>query len=76
MRPAPAPTSLRRLRRWKEAADKPLGMLQYHLLGFLRTTRPNTRSPKIAVRGLFIKNGNETRINVTSFQMVGQSCAK
>jgi hypothetical protein len=31
---------------------------------------------KMVVRGLLIKSGSETRINLTSFQMVAETCAK
>ena len=30
----------------------------------------------MAVRGLLIKSGSDTRINVTSFQMLAETCAK
>jgi hypothetical protein len=60
----------------KAAADKPLGTQQYRLLGTSPFNPEPHKGHKIVVRGLLIKNGSETRINLTSFQMVAATCAK
>jgi hypothetical protein len=60
----------------KAAAEKPLGTQQYRLLG----TRPFSPDPhkghKMVVKGLLIKGDSESRINVTSLQMLAETCAK
>jgi hypothetical protein len=74
--PVTAPTSFTTPEAMKAAAEKPLGTQQYRLLGTTPYDPNQHKGHKIAVRGLLIKSGDDTRINVTSFQMVGESCAK
>ena len=60
----------------KAAAEKPLGTQRYRLLGTSPFSPDRHKGHKMAVRGLLIKSGSETRINVTSFQMLAETCAK
>jgi hypothetical protein len=60
----------------KAAADKPLGTQKYRLLGAGPFGPDQHRGHKMVVRGLLIKTDSETRINVTSFQMLAETCAK
>lgn len=58
----------------KAAADRPLGHLQNLLLG-VDAFRPLGESgKKVDVKGVLIKAGTESRINVTSLQMAGSGC--
>ena len=60
----------------KAAAGKSLGTQKYRLLG----VKPFSPEPHIghmmAARGLLIKGSSDTRINVTSLQMLAATCAK
>ena len=60
----------------KAAAEKPLGTQKYRLLGTSPFSPDRYKGHKMAVRGLLIKSGSDTRINVTSFQMLAETCAK
>jgi hypothetical protein len=60
----------------KAAAEKPLGNQQYRLLGTGPFDPERHRGHKMAVKGLLIKSGSESRINLTSFQMLAETCAK
>lgn len=60
----------------KSAAEKPLGTQRYRLLGTSAFGPDQHKGHKMVVRGLSIKSGSETRINVTSFQMLAETCAK
>ena len=74
--PATSTTSFTTPEAVKAAAEKPLGTQQYRLLGTSPFSPEPHKGHKIVVRGLLIKNGSETRINLTSFQMVAATCAK
>jgi hypothetical protein len=60
----------------KAAADKPLGTLQYRLLGTSLFSPDRHKGHKMAIKGLLIKGDSESRINVTSLQMLAETCAK
>jgi hypothetical protein len=60
----------------KAAADKPLGTQQYRLLGTSPWSPDRHKGHKMVVKGLLNKSGSDTRINVTSFQMLAETCAK
>ena len=60
----------------KAAAEKPLGTQKYRLLGTSPFSPDRHKGHKMAVKGLLIKSGSETLINVTSFQMLAETCAK
>ena len=74
--PATATTSFTTPEGVKAAGEKPLGTQQYRLLGTSPFNPEPHKGHKIVVRGLLIKSGSDTRINVTSFQMVAATCAK
>jgi hypothetical protein len=74
--PAPSTTSFTTPEAVKAAAEKPLGTEQIHLLGTAPFSPEGHKGHKMVVRGLLIKSGSETRINLTSFQMVAETCAK
>jgi hypothetical protein len=60
----------------KAAAEKPLGTQKYRLLGTSSFSPERHKGHKMAVKGLLIKSGTDSRINVTSFQMLAETCAK
>jgi hypothetical protein len=60
----------------KAAAEKPLGDQQYRLLGTSPFSPERHKGHKMAVKGILIKSGSDSRINVTSFQMLAETCAK
>jgi hypothetical protein len=60
----------------KAAAEKPLGTQQYRLLGTGPFSPDRHKGHKMVVKGLLVKSGTESRINVTSFQMLAETCAK
>ena len=74
--PATTTTSFTTPEAVKAAAEKPLGSQQYRLLGTSPFSPESHKGHKMVVRGLLIKNGSETRINLTSFQMVAATCGK
>ena len=59
----------------KAAAAKPLGTQRYRLLGTSPFGPDSHKGHKMVVRGLLIKSGSETRINITSLQMLAEKCA-
>ena len=60
----------------KTAGEKALGTQQYRLLGTSPFSPDGHKGHKMVVKGLLTKSGTYTRINVTSFQMLGETCAK
>jgi hypothetical protein len=60
----------------KAAAEKPLGTQQYRLIGTSPFSPERHKGHKMAVRGILIKGGSYSRINVTSLQMLAETCAK
>ena len=74
--PAPAMTSFTTPEAVKAAGEKPLGTQQYRLLGTSPFSPEGHKGHKIVVKGILIKSGGESRINLTSFQMLAATCAK
>ena len=74
--PAPSTTSFTTPEAVKAAAEKPLGTQQYRLIGASPFSPEPHKGHKMVVKGLLIKGGSEPRINLTSFQMLSQTCAK
>jgi hypothetical protein len=74
--PAPTQASFTTTDAVKAAGEKPLGTQQYRLLGTTPFGPDRHKGHKMAVKGLLIKSGDESRINVTSFQMVAETCTK
>jgi hypothetical protein len=60
----------------KAAEEKPLGTGQYRLIGTSPFSPERHKGHKLVVKGLLIKNGSDARINLTSFQMLSETCAK
>ena len=60
----------------KTNASKPLGAQRYVLIGASEWNPSSHKGQKVAVKGLLIKDVNETRLNVTSFNKVGETCTK
>ena len=56
--------------------NKPLGTQQYVIIGATEWNPASHKGQKMAVKGLMIKDAKETRLNVTSFQMVDNTCTK
>jgi hypothetical protein len=73
---APATTTFTTPEAIKAAEEKPLGAEQYRLLGTSPFSPEGHKGHKIVVKGLLIKSGSETRINLTSFQMLAAACGK
>jgi hypothetical protein len=74
--PANSTTSFTTPEAVKAAGEKPLGTGQFRLIGTAPFSPDGHKGHKMVVRGLLIKNGSETSINLTSFQMVADTCAK
>jgi hypothetical protein len=74
--PAAATTSFTTPEAVKAAAEKPLGTSQVRLLGTGPFSPDGHKGHKMVIRGLLIRSGSETRINLTSFQMVAETCSK
>ncbi len=60
----------------KDAATRPLGNQRYHLLGVRVFDPAPHKGHKMAAKGVLIKDDKESRLNVTSLQMVAVTCAK
>jgi hypothetical protein len=73
---APAQTAFTTPEAIKAASEKPLGTQQYRLLGTSPYSPERHKGHKLAVKGILIKSGSESRINVTSFQMLAETCVK
>lgn len=58
----------------KAAADKPLGNLRSPLLGVDMFHPSREKGQKVDVKGVLIRDGGESRINVTSLQAAGSGC--
>ena len=74
--PAVSTTSFTTPEALKAAAEKPLGTQQYRLLGTSPFSPDRHKGHKMAVKGILIKSGSDTRINLTSFQTLAETCAK
>jgi hypothetical protein len=74
--PAPATTTFTTPEAIKAAGEKPLGTQEYRLLGTNPFSPEAHKGHKMAARGLLIKSGSESRINLTSFQMLAAACGK
>jgi hypothetical protein len=59
----------------KEAQGKPSGHRQYVLLGATAFNPGIHKGQKVAVKGAFIKDANQTRLNVTSLQPLAPACS-
>jgi hypothetical protein len=60
----------------KTAAEKPLGTQQYRLLGTSPFGPERHKGHRMAAKGLLIKSGTDIRINLTSLQMLAETCSK
>ena len=58
----------------KGAEAKPLGGREYQLLGISVFNPASYKAQKVAVKGISINDAIESRVNVTSLQMVGEVC--
>ncbi len=57
------------------AKTKALGTASYVLIGLSEWAPADHLGNKMVVKGLMIKDATETRLNVSSFQMIGETCA-
>jgi len=60
----------------KAAEARPLGSRKYQLLGVSVFDPSRRKGQKVAVKGVLIQDDNESRINVTSLQMVAADCSR
>jgi hypothetical protein len=74
--PAVTSTSFTTPEEVKAAAEKPLGTRQYRLIGASSFDPEGHKGHKMVVKGLLTKSGSDPRINLTSFQMLSETCAK
>jgi hypothetical protein len=58
----------------RAAAEIPFGHYSYDLLGAGVFAPGRHRSHKVAVKGVLIQDGAESRLNVTSLQAIGETC--
>jgi hypothetical protein len=59
----------------KAAEAKPLGSRRYQLLGASLFNPSSHRGEKVAVKGVLIKDTEESRVNITSLQTAATSCS-
>ncbi len=59
----------------KSTAARPFGNQQYQMLGVSVFNPEAHAGQKVAVKGVLIKDTGNSRLNVTSLQMVGASCS-
>ncbi len=57
------------------AKTKALGTASYVLIGLSEWSPADHSGHKMVVKGLMIKDATEIRLNVSSFQMIGETCA-
>ena len=74
--PSASTTSFTTPEALKAAGEKPLGTQKYRLLGTSPFGPDRHKGHKMAAKGLLIKSGTDTRINLTSLQMLAETCAK
>lgn len=74
--PAATTTSFTTPEEVKAAAEKPLGTQQYRLVDASPFSPEPHKGHKMVVKGLLMKNGSDSRINLTSLQMLSETCAK
>jgi hypothetical protein len=60
----------------EEAARRPLGTGRFRLLGVDPFDPASRVGRKVAVKGVLVTGQNESRLNVTSLQSVGDPCAR
>ena len=60
----------------KDAESQPLGNRRDQLLGVGVFNPSSHQGQKVAVKGVLIKDAKESRLNVTSLQMVAMTCFK
>ena len=60
----------------KAAEAKPLGAGRYELLGVSVFKPSNHKAQKVAVKGVLIKDANQSRLSVTSLEMVAAACGQ
>jgi hypothetical protein len=60
----------------RAAAAKSLGNQEYHLIGIGVFDPSNHARRKVAVKGLLIRDSKASRLNVTSLQVVGETCVQ
>jgi hypothetical protein len=58
------------------AKTTPLGTNRYTLIGVAEWNPANHKGHKMVAKGLLIKDANESRLNVSSLQMVDETCTK
>jgi hypothetical protein len=74
--PAVTSTSFTTPEEVKAAAEKPLGTRQIRLIGASSFDPEGHKGHKMVVKGLLTQRGSDQRINLTSFQMLSETCAK
>lgn len=60
----------------KGAEAKPLGDRKYQLFGASVFNPSTHKAQKVAVKGISTTDANESRLNVTSLQMIGEVCSE
>jgi hypothetical protein len=74
--PAVTSTSFTTPEEVKAAAEKPLGTRQIRLIGASSFDPEGHKGHKMVLKGLLTQSGSDQRINLTSFQMLSETCAK
>ena len=72
--PAKAPIGFSKPEDLKAAEAKPLGTLQFRLLGLAEFAPADHRGHRVVVRGLWIKDASDPRLNVTSLMTASAAC--
>lgn len=74
--PAPTPNPWSSEASVKESGAKPLGTAQFRLIGVSGFNLTNEAGHKVEVKGMLIKDVQESRLNVTSLQSASTTCAQ
>jgi hypothetical protein len=72
--PVKAPIGFSKPEELKAAESKALGTLQIRLIGFVEFTPANHKGHKVVVKGMWIKDTGEPRLNVTSLMTASATC--
>jgi hypothetical protein len=74
--PVKAAAGFSRPEEMKAAEVKPLGTLQFPLIGLVEFNPAEHKGHRVVVKGLLIKEATTSRLNVTSLMTASASCSK
>jgi hypothetical protein len=72
--PVKAPVGFSKVEDLKAAETQALGTLQFRLIGLVEFAPADHKGHKVVVKGLWIKDANDPRLNVTSLMTASAAC--